>query len=131
MKNEKDILIQGMSKIIDIPIEVLNIMIEENKCAKEFLKLEKALSLTGDTKNLKTLNKILLFREDYDDLTRLKERDIKFIKEKYDIDIELKESIKKDLDNIEIMEVFEDIREVPKDIRLSSVLRELINNIDK
>ena len=49
----------------------------------------------------------------------------------YDIDIKLKESIKKDLDNIEIMEVFEDIREVPKDIRLSSVLRELINNIDK
>ena len=36
MKNEKDILIQGMSKTIDIPIEVLNMMIEENKCAKEF-----------------------------------------------------------------------------------------------
>ena len=50
MKNEKEILIQGMSKIIDIPIEVLNIMIEENKCAKEFLKLEKVLSLTGDIK---------------------------------------------------------------------------------
>ena len=131
MKNEKEILIQGMSKTIDIPIEVLNIMIEENECAKEFLKLEKALSLTGDIKNLKTLNRILLFREDYDDLTRLKERDIKFIKENYDIDIELKESIKKDLNNIEIMEVFEDIREVPKDIRLSSVFRKLINNIDK
>ena len=131
MKNEKEILIQGMSKIIDIPIEVLNIMIEENECAKEFLKLEKALSLTGDIKNLKTLNRILLLREDYDDLTRLKERDIKFIKENYDIDIELKESIKKDLNNIEIMEVFEDIREVPKDIRLSSVFRKLINNIDK
>ena len=84
MKNEKDILIQGMSKTIDIPIEVLNMMIEENKCAKEFLKLEKVLSLTGDIKNLKTLNRILLLREDYDDLTRLKERDIKFIKENYD-----------------------------------------------
>ena len=131
MKNEKEILIQSMSKIIDIPIEVLNIMIEENECAKEFLKLEKALSLTGDIKNLKTLNRILLFREDYDDLTTLKERDVKFIKENYDIDIKLKESIKKDLDNIEIMEVFEDIREVPKDIRLSSVFRKLINNIDK
>ena len=131
MKNEKEILIQGMSKIIDIPIEVLNIMIEENECAKEFLKLEKALSLTGDIKNLKTLNRILLFREDYDDLTTLKERDVKFIKENYDIDIKLKESIKKDLNNIEIMEVFEDIREVPKDIRLSSVFRKLINNIDK
>lgn len=95
MKNEKEILIQGMSKIIDIPIEALNIMIEENKCAKEFLKLEKALSLTGDIKNLKTLNRILLFREDYDDLTRLREKDIKFIKENYDIDIKLKESIKK------------------------------------
>ena len=100
MKNEKEILIQGMSKIIDIPIEVLNIMIEENKCAKEFLKLEKVLSLTGDIKNLKTLSRILLLREDYDDLTRLKKRDIKFIKENYDIDIELKESIKKDLYNI-------------------------------
>lgn len=127
MKSERDILVEGMSKVIDIPIDILNIVIEGNKCAKEFLELEKALSLTGDIKNLKTLNRILLFREDYDDLTRLKERDIKFIKENYDIDIELKESIKKDLDNIEIMEVFEDIREVPKDIRLSGVLRELIN----
>ena len=131
MKNEKEILIQGMSKIIDIPIEVLNMMIEENKCAKEFLKLKKVLSLTGDIKNLKTLSRILLLREDYDDLTRLKERDIKFIKENYDMDIKLKESTKKDLNNIEVIEVFEDIREVPKDIRLSSVLRELINNIDK
>ena len=127
MKSERDILVEGMSKVIDIPIDILNIVIEGNKCAKEFLELEKALSLTGDIKNLKTLNRILLFREDYDDLTRLKERDIKFIKENYDIDIELKESIKKDLDNIEIMEVFEDIREIPKDMRLSSVLRELIN----
>lgn len=127
MKSERDILVEGMSKVIDIPIDILNIVIEGNKCAKEFLELEKALSLTGDIKNLKTLNRILLFREDYNDLTRLKERDIKFIKENYDIDIELKESIKKDLDNIEIMEVFEDIREVSKDIRLSGVLRELIN----
>ena len=127
MKNEKEILIQGMSKTIDIPIEVLNMMIEENNCAKDFLKLEKVLSLTGDIKNLKTLSKILFFREDYDDLTRLKERDIKFVKENYDIDIKLRESIKKDLDNIEILEVFEDIREIPKDIRLSSVLRELKN----
>ena len=127
MKNEKEILIQGMSKTIDIPIEVLNMMIEENNCAKDFLKLEKVLSLTGDIKNLKTLSKILLFREDYDDLTRLKERDIKFIKENYDVDIKLRESIKKDLDNIEILEVFEDIREIPKNTRLSSVLRELKN----
>ena len=43
------------------------------------------------------------------------------------MDIKLKESTKKDLNNIEVIEVFEDIREVPKDIRLSSVLRELIN----
>lgn len=127
MKNEKEILIQGMSKTIDIPIEVLNMMIEENNCAKDFLKLEKVLSLTGDIKNLKTLSKILLFREDYDDLTRLKERDIKFVKENYDVDIKLRESIKKDLDNIEILEVFEDIREIPKNTRLSSVLRELKN----
>ena len=34
-------------------------------------------------------------------------------------------------DNLLFFFVFEDIREVPKDIRLSSVLRELINNIDK
>ena len=83
MKSERDILVKGMSKVIDIPIDILNIVIEGNKCAKEFLELEKALSLTGDIKNLKTLNRILLFREDYDDLTRLKERDIKFIKENY------------------------------------------------
>ena len=44
MKNEKEILIQGMSKIIDIPIEVLNMMIEENKMVIALLRTRRHIT---------------------------------------------------------------------------------------
>lgn len=128
MKSERDILIEGMSKVIDIPIDILNIMIEENKCAKEFLELEKALSLTGDIKNLKVLCRLLLLREEYGDLSRLNERDIKFIKENYNININIEASKKENLDDIDILEIFEEIRDIEEDMRLSKSLREIIKN---
>ena len=128
MKSERDILVEGMSKVIDIPIDILNIMIEESKCAKEFLELEKALSLTGDIKNLKVLCRLLLLREEYDDLSRLNERDVKFIKENYNINTSIEASKKENLDNIDILEIFEEIRDIEEDMRLSKTLRDIINN---
>ena len=128
MKSERDILVEGMSKVIDIPIDILNIVIEGNKCAKEFLELEKALSLTGDIKNLKVLCRLLLLREEYGDLSRLNERDIKFIKENYNININIEASKKENLDDIDILEIFEEIRDIEEDMRLSKSLREIMKN---
>lgn len=125
MKSERDIIIEGMSKVIDIPIDILNIMIEESKCAKEFLELEKALSLTSDIKNLKVLCRLLLLREEYDDLSRLNERDVKFIKENYNINMSIEASKKENLDNIDILEIFEEIRDIEEDMRLSKFFREI------
>lgn len=128
MKSERVVLVEGMSKVIDIPVDILNIMIEENKCAKEFLELEKALSLTGDIKNLKVLCRLLLLRKEYDDLLRLNERDVKFIKENYNINTSIEASKKENLDNIDILEIFEEIRDIEEDMRLSKTLRDIINN---
>lgn len=120
---ESDLLISIFSEVIGIDIPTIEKLIEENGTAKFFLEQDKALSITSSLENLKILARFLLFRE-YGDLSRIKERDINFINDHYNIKLYSEHVINgKNYSDIEIIDLFEEKRNIDKDLRISTLLK--------
>ena len=113
-KKESELLISVLSKVVGISKSNIEKLINENGAAKFFLQQEKALAITSSIENLKIKTRIILFR-DYGDLSRLKQKDIDFINNNYNIKIDYSEILQReDYSTIEIIDLFEEERNIQK-----------------
>ena len=120
-KKESELLISVLSKVVGISKSNIEKLINENGTAKFFLQQEKALAITSSLENLKILTRFILFR-DYGDLSRLKQKDIDFINNNYNIKIDYSEILQReDYSTIEIIDLFEEERNIQKNMRISTI----------
>lgn len=124
--SEKELLINVCSKVIGIPVFVLKELIRQNKTTKYFLENEMMLEHGSSLENLKILVRLLLLRE-YGDLTPFSNRDIEFIYENYSLYgsfvNELTLSRLKNYNDIEIINLFVELRGVPENIKINTYLK--------
>ena len=124
--SEKELLLNVCSKVIGIPVFVLKELIRQNKTTKYFLENEMMLEHGSSLENLKILVRLLLLRE-YGDLTPFSNRDIKFIYENYSLYgsfvNELTLSRLKNYNDIEIINLFVELRGVPENIKINTYLK--------
>lgn len=124
---ESDLLISIFSEVIGIDILTIKKLISENKTANFFLAQEKALSITSSLENLKILVRFILARN-YGDLSRINKNDINFINKEYTTKINSSQIIEgKNYSDIEIIDLFEQKRNIAKELRISNILNSCEN----
>lgn len=123
LNKEGQILFSAFMKILNIDENTAQKMILASKNANDFIHLEDVLSANGDIRNIKCLVRLVLMNRKHGDLSPLKLEDIEYMHKKYGIKIINKDyKCYKNWSSLELMRLFETLRNIPVKSRNSRIL---------
>ena len=126
LKSEGKILFNAFIKILRISKEDGIKIIEKNKTAKTFVNLEEALKHTSDLENIKALITITTTRDFKKCLYALQDKELNIIEKYYGFRPKIIET-NKEFNNIEVLEIFERLRDVKEDSKITAILKRIVN----
>ena len=119
--HEGAVLIAAYSRLFKIDDRITQLIIERCENANEFIRLEDTLKINSDIKNLKCIVRLTLMNREYGDLSGLNENDIEYIEKEYGIKIG-KVSRRENLSAFDVLKIFEEIRKIPNNQRITEIL---------